>query len=261
MSQTKKSAPASKKRKPIDDLDAEQPTAKRAPKEPKKPSAKDANLDTETNINTSFANMSPDILADHLAAQTKRIQDDLSLLELEEKRIPVVAIRDTTEFVHARMLDHMTDFLRGYSTPRRDVSELIRAAKDKGSPHTIVVTGAGLRAADVTRVMRVFQTKDATVMKLFAKHIKLKDAKEHVAKTRMNIGVGTPKRISDLLEDGALSSTKLERLIIDVSHIDEKKRGILDMKDLQPPLMDLLNRPELKDRYTGDKRGIELLFY
>lgn len=34
------------------------------------------------------------------------------------------------------------------------------------------------------RVLRVFQTENATVAKLFAKHIKLKDAIEYVKKTR-----------------------------------------------------------------------------
>ena len=38
--------------------------------------------------------------------------------------------------------------------------------------------------------------------KLFAKHIKFKEAVEMVQKNRMNIGVGTPQRITDLLEDG-----------------------------------------------------------
>lgn len=74
------------------------------------------------------------------------------------------------------------------------------ASKKRGAPHTIVVTSAGLRAADITRyiyrtslsasakalsrVLRTFQTKDAIVAKLFAKHIKLADAIDYVKKTR-----------------------------------------------------------------------------
>lgn len=38
--------------------------------------------------------------------------------------------------------------------------------------------------------------------KLFAKHIKLKEAAEMTKKTRMGIGVGTPQRLIDLLENG-----------------------------------------------------------
>lgn len=38
--------------------------------------------------------------------------------------------------------------------------------------------------------------------KLFAKHIKMEEAIESVKKSRINIGVGTPQRIIDLLNDG-----------------------------------------------------------
>lgn len=77
-----------------------------------------------------------------------------------------------------------------------------------GSPHTLVITAAGLRAADLTRALRKFQTKDSMVAKLFAKHIKLKDAVEMVKKSRMGIGVGTPQRIGDLIDSGIVSTFK-----------------------------------------------------
>ena len=52
------------------------------------------------------------------------------------------------------------------------------------------------------RSLRKFQTKESFVAKLFAKHIKLKEAVETLSTTRVNIGVGTPQRITDLLENG-----------------------------------------------------------
>jgi protein CMS1 len=67
---------------------------------------------------------------------------------------------------------------------------------------------------------------------------------------------------------GALKPAHLERIIIDASHIDQKKRGVLDMKETQVPLVDLLARPELKERFgTAGENGrieqgkIELLFF
>ncbi len=38
--------------------------------------------------------------------------------------------------------------------------------------------------------------------KVFAKHIKFKEAVEAMKSSRVNIGVGTPQRIIDLLDDG-----------------------------------------------------------
>ena len=51
--------------------------------------------------------------------------------------------------------------------------------------------------------------------------------------------------------------------MIDASHIDQKKRGILDMKETQQPLLQLLTRQSLRGRYgpeAGEKQ-ISLIFY
>lgn len=58
-----------------------------------------------------------------------------------------------------------------------------------------------------------------------------------------------------------MSATHLERIVIDASHIDQKKRGILDMKETQTPLVQLLARQHLKERYGTGEGKIELLFY
>jgi protein CMS1 len=60
---------------------------------------------------------------------------------------------------------------------------------------------------------------------------------------------------------GALSVDKLERIVVDVSHIDQKKRGILDMRETQVPLIEWLNRADLKERFVGEENKIDLLFY
>lgn len=48
---------------------------------------------------------------------------------------------------------------------------------------------------------------------------------------------------------------------MDASHIDMKKRGILEMKETQVPLIVWLGQKEFRDRYASDKAGIKLLFY
>ena len=100
----------------------------------------------------------------------------------------------------------------------------------------------------------------------------------------MGIGVGTPARLIALLDSGqsqadypqkatlldgayysfslgALTSESLERIIVDFSYVDQKKRGILDMKESQEPLMQLLTRKEFTDRYERADGGIDLLFF
>lgn len=124
-------------------------------------------------------------------------------------------ILDTTEWTAPRTTDSLPEFLEKFAAPRRKKRgekgrTLSDAPKVNGSPHTLVIAGAGLRAADLTRVLRVFQTKESMVQKLFAKHVKLKEALVEVKGTRMGVGVGTPQRIFDLLEDG--EGCKFERV-------------------------------------------------
>jgi protein CMS1 len=58
------------------------------------------------------------------------------------------AIQDTTSWMEPRTLDKLPDFLENFKGSDEDLN---KAPKKKGSPHTIVVTGAGLRAADIVR--------------------------------------------------------------------------------------------------------------
>lgn len=60
---------------------------------------------------------------------------------------------------------------------------------------------------------------------------------------------------------GALSFDKLERIVIDTSYIDLKKRGIFDMAETQKPLIQLLNNESLKSRYKSNGNRITLMLY
>lgn len=90
--------------------------------------------------------------------------------------------------------------------------------------------------------------------------------------------MGTPSRILELLNigmfdfillyeimlirtKGALSFHDLQRVVVDCSYVDVKKRGIFDMIETQKPLLQLLNRFELKSRYNSTDGKIDLLFY
>ncbi|EMC98418.1 hypothetical protein BAUCODRAFT_32456 [Baudoinia panamericana UAMH 10762] len=256
--------PPSAKRKRDDEEKTESKRAAKRKKFKKAATLDDETLDLELGLNHAIAYMDGRLVADHIAQRTKRFRPDLSMLEAEELHISAQAITETSTWEKRRTTTNLADFLEHFAGPRRKEKghKLSDAAQEKGSPHTLVVAGAGLRAADLTRALRKFQTKDSMVAKLFAKHIKLKEAIETVKKTRMGIGVGTPQRITDLLDDGALSSSHLERIVVDASHIDQKKRGILDMRETQAPLVQLLSRTEFKERYGAeDGKKIDLIFY
>jgi len=58
-----------------------------------------------------------------------------------------------------------------------------------------------------------------------------------------------------------LSLESLKRIVVDASHIDQKKRGIVDMKETMMPLVRLLTRKELSDRYLDEEKPVDLIFY
>lgn len=67
--------------------------------------------------------------------------------------------------------------------------------------------------------------------------------------------------LTSVVGAGSLSLDKLQRLVVDASHIDQKKRGVMDMKDTMMPLARFLARKEFKDRYGDKKKPLDLIFY
>ncbi|KAI5464282.1 U3-containing 90S pre-ribosomal complex subunit-domain containing protein [Mariannaea sp. PMI_226] len=240
---------------------AEAPPQSQQPKKIKKrrkANTDDESLDTELGLNTLFTRMDNQLLADHLAQKLSRFGSDLSPVEISDLTVSATSIQDTTSWQESRILDKLPDFLEKFS---EDPEALKKGSKKKGSPHTLIVAGAGLRAADISRVVRKFSSKDNTVAKLFAKHMKVEEQVGFLQNHKTGIGVGTPARLIDLIDNGALSLDNLKRIIVDASHIDQKKRGVLDMKDTIIPLARFLTHKGFKDRYVDAKKPLALLFY
>ncbi|KAI1427159.1 U3-containing 90S pre-ribosomal complex subunit-domain containing protein [Xylaria sp. FL1777] len=218
----------------------------------------DLDLDLEAGLNKKIASLDSMLLADHLAQKTRRFGTDLKSVELSALDISPNAIKDSSSFAEPRTLENLPAFLEAHA---KNPKTLGGAPKENGSPHTLIVTGAGLRAAEVVRAVRKYQSKEVTVGKLFAKHIKIEETKKFLESHRTGVAVGTPVRLNDLVDSGTLKLDKLERLVVDASHIDQKKRGIMDMKETMMPLARWLCRPEFKERYIDPERPLQLLFY
>ena len=256
---SKRSQKNKKKRKAED---KPEPSAEELAKKPKtkkqKQQYEDENLDMELGVNKGFAQMDSQLLADYVDQKTRQFEKELSSVELEDRHIAASWITDTTAYDKPRTMENLPSFLEKYV---QNPTKLWGASKKNGTPHTIVITGAGQRAADLARVLKKMQSKDAQVAKLFAKHIKVAEAVTFLKNNRTGMAVGTPKRIEDVMDDGALQVDRLERIVIDASHIDQKKRGILEMKETHAPLVQLLNRKEFKERYAANKEKIEIIFF
>ncbi|KAL9114336.1 MAG: hypothetical protein Q9227_001758 [Pyrenula ochraceoflavens] len=201
-------------------------------------------------INPSIAQLDGPLLADLFAHRIKRHLGDLTTVETSELQVPSFAFLNTSSFSSAHTLDKLPTYLEKYSPGGKEA--LSTTSVYPASPHTVVIAASGIRAADVARVLRPFQTKEAAVSKLFAKHIKLAEAGEMVKKTRIGIGIGTPQRMLDLMISGRLELENLRRVVIDGSYMDQKQRTIFDMKEVFVPMLGLLKLKELRQRLQGE---------
>jgi protein CMS1 len=219
----------------------------------------DEQLDEKLSVNHAFEHMDSQLLADYINQRTRHYGKELSTVELEDRFLPAQFIKDTSGWSKPRTLENLAEFLKsnaGKMTPN--------PSKPTGAPHTIVITASGIRAADTYRALRSNLpkqgVKNPSVAKLFAKHIKIAETIELCSKYKMDFGVGTPERISALLDQGALSTANLKRIVLDASYIDQKKRGILDMKELHDAVIRLLLRDEFRDEDKQIKNSLLLCF-
>lgn len=83
-------------------------------------------------------------------------------------------------------------------------TRLSQRSKHKGAPTLLFITGAALRVADVTRVLKEKKLrgeKGGEVAKLFARHFKLEEHVTYLKRTKIGAAVGTPGRMGKLLCD------------------------------------------------------------
>lgn len=121
--------------------------------------------------------MNSQLLADYTAGQTKKFRSDLSTLELHDLTIPgrryddffiasgcfeahrltchlEHAFKDTSQWAELRVAENLSSFLECYCSVSRDCRDLKTASNVFGTPHTLIVTSSGMRAADLTRFVR-----------------------------------------------------------------------------------------------------------
>ncbi|KAK7015040.1 protein cms1 [Favolaschia claudopus] len=225
-------------------------------KERKKQKLAAAANDSEAAEHSSITDQPPHALAEYLAAfQSKTFASVMSPLELEDIRIPVDSIADTTMWTGPRTLDNLVDFIIKVLPNLR--LRLSQKSKTNGAPTLLFVSGAALRVVDVTRVLKdkkLRGEKGAEVAKLFAKHFKLSEHVTYLRRTKIGSAAGTPGRIGKLLcETDALAVNALSHIILDVSFRDSKKRNMLDIPETRDEVFKMvLGAPKVVE---GIKEG------
>ncbi|KAH9998966.1 U3-containing 90S pre-ribosomal complex subunit-domain containing protein [Russula vinacea] len=219
------------------------------------------NETTESGDLTSVALRSPGMISEYLSIMQARSFSKMSALELQDRHIPESSIVDTTTWTGSRNLDTLVDFIV-QAVPLLH-ARLLQKTKSSGAPTLLFLTGAALRVADVTRVLKnktLQGEKGASVAKLFAKHIKLEEHVGLLKTTKIGTAVGTPGRVGKLLCDtDALSVSALTHIMLDVSFHDAKNRCLLDIPETRDDIFKtVLGAPLVLERLKAGKLHIVL---
>lgn len=145
-------SPKGKRKRPTEDFGSEKPDKSKRKRERREMhrTFDEMNLDVENGLNKAYSAMTPALLADALSRATRRFfGSEMSVVELEDLKVPERAILDTSSWELRRDLEGLPSFLENFCEGGQEA--LVKAGKGLGSPHTIVVAAAGLRAANLTR--------------------------------------------------------------------------------------------------------------
>ncbi|THU99359.1 hypothetical protein K435DRAFT_828182 [Dendrothele bispora CBS 962.96] len=217
---------------------------------------------TESENRKSIAENAPQGLADYLASLQAKTFKQLSPIELEDMRIAETSIADTTSWTSPRTLDNLSEFIIKVVPSLH--TRLSQKSKNAGSPTLLFVTGAALRVADVTRILKdkkLRGDKGGEVAKLFAKHFKLSEHVSYLKRTKVGAAVGTPGRLGKLLcETDALTISALSHIILDITYRDAKQRNLLEIPETRDEVFkSVLGAPKVLQAIKSGK--IQIVLY
>lgn len=126
----------------------------------------------------------------------------------------------------------------------------------------IIVAQSALRCIELGKIVKNSSSSTfLTFYYLFAKHKKLADEIEHFRqeKSRMNLIIGTPKRIDDLIQSGSMKFKRLKFIVIDWNYENVKKQRLIDLNQLKCELCSLLcETSSLSKRFSKEKTRLAL---
>ncbi|XP_034429518.1 protein CMSS1 isoform X1 [Hippoglossus hippoglossus] len=121
---------------------------------------------------------------------------------------------------------------------------------EKSSVILLIVCSSALRAIELIKQLTTFKG-ETKAMKLFAKHIKIEEQVNLLQKGVTHIGVGTPGRISALIQKDGLTLKSLRYMVLDWNWRDQKLRRMVDIPEIKLDFMKLLEGGIL----TGCREG------
>ncbi|KAI9487243.1 MAG: U3-containing 90S pre-ribosomal complex subunit-domain containing protein [Benjaminiella poitrasii] len=222
-------APSTMKRKL--DTSSEEAPKKKKKKQPKKKRAENP----FDKIDISKENVQ--VQAEYLEDRQKIALPNLSAVELEEQALPISNLVDNEKFKEEHVLDSLSKYIKfgvaGHKKLGKKPSQL-------ASPVVLVITHSAIRSVNLVRALKEFNST-AKIAKLFAKHFKIEEQIRFLEQDAIHIGVGTPNRLSALVEQEHLKLDNLELVVIDTER-NAKSFNIFDIQEVRGELFKFLGQ-------------------
>nr|XP_061799921.1 protein CMSS1-like [Nerophis lumbriciformis] len=179
---------------------------------------------------------------------TQFFSDKRSVIEQEELKLHDSCFLTCNDLTHS-----LSSYLK-HICPKW--AKVQRQHTEKGSVVLLIVCSSALRAIELIKQLTTFKG-EAKAVKLFAKHIKIEEQMKLLQKGVIHIGVGTPGRISDLINKDGLNLQALRFLVLDWNWRDQKSRSLMGIPEIKRDVFKLLESGIL-DRCKADKVKIGL---
>ncbi|NXO21316.1 CMS1 protein, partial [Cisticola juncidis] len=149
--------------------------------------------------------------------------ENRSVIEIEELQLPDSCFLPANDLTHS------------FSSYLKEIcpkwAKLRRKHQEKKSLVMLVLCSSALRSLELIKSMTAFKG-DCRVLKLFAKHIKIKEQINMLEKGVFHVGIGTPGRVKALVEQDALCLNSTKYLILDWNWRDQKLRRMMDIPEV-----------------------------
>uniref|UniRef100_A0AAQ4S1R0 Cms1 ribosomal small subunit homolog n=1 Tax=Gasterosteus aculeatus aculeatus TaxID=481459 RepID=A0AAQ4S1R0_GASAC len=219
-----------KKKKKIEQKECITPQKKAAEDEPSTKPKRRRKKKTITDV-LSSSEPKPGCPSDLQNLLTQHFSDKLSVIEQEDLKLQDSSFLSSNDLTHT-----ISSFLKQVC-PKW--SKIQKQHTEKRALVLLVVCSSALRAIELIKQMTVFKG-EAKAVKLFAKHIKIEEQIKLLQKGVTHIGVGTPGRMSALVEKEGLSLQALKYVVLDWNWRDQKLRRMVDVPEVKLDLMKLL---------------------
>ncbi|AWP13366.1 putative protein CMSS1 [Scophthalmus maximus] len=173
---------------------------------------------------------------------THYFSDKRSVIEQEELKLQDSSLLSCNDLTHS-LSSYLKQVCPKWAKVRKQHTE-------KSSVILLIVCSSALRTIELIKQLTTFKG-DARAVKLFAKHIKIEEQVKLLQTAVTHIGVGTPGRISALIEKEGLSLQALKYVVLDWNWRDQKLRRMVDIPEIKLDFMKLLECGILK----GCKEG------